>query len=533
MLTNRINKQISIFIILICTLHISRAAFAECSWINTTGGLSSYELTSIASDKQNPDVLYVGTKGFLFKSRDGGESWKNVFNVPGTNKAINFIAVHPDDSRIIYIATESGIFKSAEGGTSWEEVPIGAMDDNVLTLLIGAGNQDVLFAGTKKDVLLIKKKDGYSARALRGISAVNIGALAQDPAGRETLFASAENGVFKSEDNGDSWKKIFFKGEPSEEAFEEDSDEEYMGEITSGWVSLDARDPRTVYIAIKGGVFKSADGGGSWKRLSNIGMPSSGIKNLAVSPVKSGFIFAATENGAFSFSEKENMWKKLRGGPPSDDAIFIEMNGSGDTLWLLAKDGVFKSDGDIYETKEASSDKVEALLGNFSNEPGFREVQEAAIKYAEVHPEKIAGWRRLAKMKALLPKLSCGVAKDKSKSLHWDAGANPDNLVIGPDEEDTGWDITCTWDLGELVWNGDQTLIDVRSRLMVQLRDDVLDEVNNLYFERRRLQVELLRNPPEDLNILVDKELRLQELTAAIDAMTGGYLSREIEDRKK
>ena len=82
-------------------------------------------------------------------------------------------------------------------------------------------------------------------------------------------------------------------------------------------------------------------------------------------------------------------------------------------------------------------------------------------------------------------------------------------------------------------WNEDQTQIDVRSKLMVQLRDDVLDEVTHLYFERRKLQIELMQNPPKDVNQLIEKELRLQELTADIDAMTGGYLSREIERRKQ
>ena len=81
-------------------------------------------------------------------------------------------------------------------------------------------------------------------------------------------------------------------------------------------------------------------------------------------------------------------------------------------------------------------------------------------------------------------------------------------------------------------WNNDQTLIDVRSKLMVQLRDDLLDEVTHLYFERRRLQIELLQNPPKDVNEFIERKLRLQELTADIDAMTGGYLSQEIVRRK-
>lgn len=64
---------------------------------------------------------------------------------------------------------------------------------------------------------------------------------------------------------------------------------------------------------------------------------------------------------------------------------------------------------------------------------------------------------------------------------------------------------------------------------MVQLRDDILDEVTSLYFQRRRLQIELLRSPASGIEERLEKELRLQELTADIDALTGGYLSERLE----
>jgi hypothetical protein len=63
---------------------------------------------------------------------------------------------------------------------------------------------------------------------------------------------------------------------------------------------------------------------------------------------------------------------------------------------------------------------------------------------------------------------------------------------------------------------------------IVKLRDKVLDEVTRLYFDRRRLQVDLLLNPPSDMKKLIDDELRLQELTANIDALTGGQFSASL-----
>ena len=68
---------------------------------------------------------------------------------------------------------------------------------------------------------------------------------------------------------------------------------------------------------------------------------------------------------------------------------------------------------------------------------------------------------------------------------------------------------------------------------MVQLRDDVLNEVTHLYYERRRLQVEMAMAPMRDLPIQIEKEIRLEELTANIDGLTGGYLSNRLQEIQK
>jgi hypothetical protein len=114
---------------------------------------------------------------------------------------------------------------------------------------------------------------------------------------------------------------------------------------------------------------------------------------------------------------------------------------------------------------------------------------------------------------------------------HWDSGTNPDTLQKGKTIMD--WSVNVSWDLGDMIWSTDQTSIDARSRLMVQLRDDILNEVTQLYFERRRLQIELLTSPPKNIQHRLNKQLRLQELTAGIDALTGGWFSEKGQGENK
>jgi len=529
----QILPRICASIILISMLFILKTSSCNASfvWIDKSGSLAGSRLTSITTHKQNPETIYIGSEGSLYRSEDSGNSWDRIFKVPGS-KAVNIIAVDHKNPQIIYVATESGIFKSEDGGENWQSCPLGAGKDNVLTLAIDSGDSNSLYAGTKHDVFVSKDAGKNWTRSSSGLSALNIRTIAQNYIDHEIIFAAADNGLFKSEDSAATWKKVF-----SEDAVDYQESDEYIEEglaIAPTWVSVDAFNPATVYFSTKRGVFKSEDSGDSWDRMTEAGLLNHDIKNLIPSYRSRSYIFAATEGGIFRFSEKENIWREFCNGLNSKDAAFVALNSDQNTLWLVTKNGAYKTKGDIYEIKELTTvDRARSLLQNFTNEPSYREIQEVAIRYAEVHPNKIAAWRAAAKTKAFLPKLSFSVDQDSSKGLHWDAGSNPDRWVIGPEDEKTGWDITCTWDLGDLIWNGDQTLIDVRSKLMVQLRDDVLDEVTHLYFARRKLQVELMQSPPKDTEEYIEKELRLQELTAGIDAMTGGYFTQETARKKQ
>ena len=63
---------------------------------------------------------------------------------------------------------------------------------------------------------------------------------------------------------------------------------------------------------------------------------------------------------------------------------------------------------------------------------------------------------------------------------------------------------------------------------MVELRDDILDQVNKFYFERLRVKMELDSLNIEDRKKRFEKELKLQELTASLDALTAGYYSEQL-----
>ncbi|MFA6609584.1 MAG: hypothetical protein WCT15_01905, partial [Candidatus Omnitrophota bacterium] len=131
--------------------------------------------------------------------------------------------------------------------------------------------------------------------------------------------------------------------------------------------------------------------------------------------------------------------------------------------------------------------------------------------------------------RALVPKVSLGIDKNRSTNTEIYTSATKDYAVIGPDDFSNGWDVSVSWELGDLIWSDAQTSIDVRSRLTTQLRNDILDDLRRIYYERKRVQFDLATLPDEESRSRFEKEMRLQELTQAIDDLTGNYFSDNMK----
>ncbi len=161
-----------------------------------------------------------------------------------------------------------------------------------------------------------------------------------------------------------------------------------------------------------------------------------------------------------------------------------------------------------------------------SAEPSIQQVHRMTIAYAELSPGKIRNWRALARLRAFVPSFSVGLNQNRDANIVSSTTAGVTKFSVGPDRRTHSLNFGFSWDLGDFIWSPDQTAIDVRSRLTTQLRQDLLEEATRLYFERRRLQAEFLAQPSEDPVLRKERDLRLAELTAYLDALTGGGFSK-------
>ncbi len=103
------------------------------SWTELTAGLRLGWPTGFAVHPQNPDVIFLaacsypgpgGDQGGLYKTTNGGRTWKHVLKNRDFGKYVHamFVTFHPDDPDIVYLGTTRGLWATNDGGTRWYEV---------------------------------------------------------------------------------------------------------------------------------------------------------------------------------------------------------------------------------------------------------------------------------------------------------------------------------------------------------------------------------------------------------------------------
>ena len=180
------------------------------------------------------------------------------------------------------------------------------------------------------------------------------------------------------------------------------------------------------------------------------------------------------------------------------------------------------------------------VLARFSHEPTVNQVQRWAADYANISPERVKRWLAQSSTFASLPEvqLTYYVRDDFDQGFEYfdqngldprTPDSNPQAVIQDADSSiQSEYRVRLTWDLDKLIMSSERIRVINEAQDIVKLRDQVLGEVTRLYFERRRLQAERLLAPKSDPLALVKEELRLMELTANLDAFTGGAFSAGV-----
>jgi len=224
---------------------------------------------AIAGVPSQPNVFYMApVNGGVFKSSDYARTWQPIFDDQPT-ASVGAIAVAPANPKVVYVGSGEGlhrpdlsvgdgIYKSVDGGKTWMHV--GLRDgQQIAQLAVDPKNADRFFV-----------------------------AVAGHPYG-----PNEERGVFRSIDGGKTFERVLYRDE----------------NVGASDVQIDPNNPAIVYAALwesregpwengvfngdKGGIFKSVDGGKTWRQLTK-GLPGNIVQaNIAIAPSSPKSLFAA------------------------------------------------------------------------------------------------------------------------------------------------------------------------------------------------------------------------------------------------
>lgn len=265
---------------------VYKSTDAGKTWTHV-GLADTHVVSRIVVDPRNPDVVYAAALGHVFgpnpergvyKTADGGKHWQKVLYVDDKTGAID-VAMDPHNSNVLYAAMwqayrrpwmlssggpGSGLYKSTDGGAHWTNVskhpglPVGILGK--IGVSVSGADSDVVYA-------TIEAKNG---------------------------------GVFRSDDAGATWKRMYHKSELSQRAW-------YYQRIVA-----DPKNADTVYAPEVGGIFKSTDGGSTFKRLR---LPHGDVHTVWVNPKNPEIMISGNDGGVAVSLDGGKSWSSETNQP--------------------------------------------------------------------------------------------------------------------------------------------------------------------------------------------------------------------------
>ncbi|MFO8072999.1 MAG: hypothetical protein R6V85_14090 [Polyangia bacterium] len=182
------------------------------------------------------------------------------------------------------------------------------------------------------------------------------------------------------------------------------------------------------------------------------------------------------------------------------------------------------------EEREKARRRVDRALERLDNEPSLAELQRAALRRADADRGGADSWMSSTRWSAVLPVVKFTAEHDMERDESLDRYQDEPDRWGADTDNDLGFKITAQWKLNELVFNSDQMRVYNALADRAERREELLTVLVGYYFERRKLQAAELLDPAPDPAASLERKLRIRELTAMIDALTGGLLSSRLEE---
>ncbi|TAL48924.1 MAG: glycoside hydrolase [Chitinophagaceae bacterium] len=369
---SRLNKILRSTVVLLLISQFATAQSIDAKYFNSLrwrciGPHRGGRTVGAVGVPQQPNVFYIGVNnGGVWKTTDYGRTWKPIFDDQPTG-SVGDVAVAPSNPNIIYVgcgegiqrpdlSVGDGVYKSTDGGKTW--INTGLKDaQQIGGIAIDPRNENKVFVaalghpyGPNAERGVYRTIDGGKTWEKVLYKDENTGAIQVtiDPENSNIVYADMwagrqgpwengawngkESGLFKSTDGGTTWKKLT-NGLPTTE--------QGLGRIG---FCIAPSDPSRMYATVDaeqmGGIYRSDDGGESWKRMVSDNRywgRASDFAEVKVDPKNPDIVYSANVV-TWKSVDGGKTWNAFRGAPGGDDYHRIWINPDNPDIILIASD---------------------------------------------------------------------------------------------------------------------------------------------------------------------------------------------------
>ncbi len=286
-------------------------------------GQNSYSIGCVTMDPHNPHTIWVGTGennnqrsvaygDGVYKSEDGGQSWKNMGLK--NSEHIGMIVVHPENPQVVFVAAygplwsaggDRGIYKTTDGGENWEKILDVSEHTGFNEIHLDPRDPDVMYAAAHQ-----RRRHVWTY-----------------------VSGGPESAIYKSTDGGENWK-ILKNGIPS-------GDKGRIG------LAIPPTNPDRIYAMIEGhGVYRSDNRGASFSKMDDYNTSGNYYVELVPHPTNADVVFSldtymhATRDGGKTWQREPRENRHV-----DDHALWINPENP--------EQMIVGCDGGLYETYDA------------------------------------------------------------------------------------------------------------------------------------------------------------------------------------
>jgi len=334
-----LNKTVSIraryWIVLLGFLLCSPLWAEQWKLLGPNGG----DARSLAYDPKDPAHIFLGTStGSIFVSTDGGQVWSNFAHLgSGDDYVLDHILIDPKNTATIFVSawnvedTKSGdVFRSLDEGKTWAPLP-GMHDKSIRALAMAASDSKVLVSGSL-DGVYRSQDAGESWQRISPLNhpeLKNIESLAIDPQDPNVIYAGTWHLAWKTTDGGLTWRHI-------NQGMIDDSD------VFS--IIVDPTNPANVYASACSGIYKSENAGELFRKIQGIPFSARRTRILRGDPSNPSVVYAGTTQGLWKTANAGKTWKQITNSEIVVNDVLVDPRNSSRLLLATDRGGVMQSD---------------------------------------------------------------------------------------------------------------------------------------------------------------------------------------------